>query len=147
MQDLCDLVCRPFLLTSMVLRRMSSASKTCALVRRRALQVDVCSVKLQLLTSPSLAFSQHSGRAGPVGWELSVQPAARNMLLWLLAILFWQGLQGPLPQMASVRLRLPAIFSGTSWRGACPCLAWLLTELPLNQHLLFAKVPMVTAVS
>ena len=149
----------------MVLRRMSSASKTCALVRRRALQVDVCSVKLQLLTSPSLAFSQHSGRAGPVGWELSVQPASRNMLLWLLAILFWQGLQGPLPQMASVRLRLSTelckaytavscrarSFSAVRRRHTSHCLASLLPELPIHRVAAdcgrppFAEVPAMIA--
>ena len=151
----------------MILRWVSVADKTCALVRRRALHVDVHSVKLHLLlTAPSIAPpSRHSGRAGPVGCELSVQPAARNMLLWLLAILFWRGLQGPLPQMALARLQLSAqpcraytaascrahSFSAARRRHTSHCLASLLHELPMHRVAAdcgrppFAEIPAMTA--
>ena len=166
MQELCDLVCRACVLTSMVLRWVSVADKTCVLVRCRALHVDVRCVKLQLLSPPSIAHSSwHSGRAGPVGCELSVQPAARNMLPWLLAMLFWRGLQGLLPQMPLARLQLSAwplraytaarcragSFSAVRRRHTSHCLASLLPELPIHRVAAdcgrppFAEVPAMIA--
>ena len=104
-----------------------------------------------------------------VSCRCSAQPASSlGSFTWqvgVLAMLFLRGLQGPLPQMGSVRLQPPVelckAYMAVSWRArnfsaarrrhASNCLASLLSELPIHQVAAdcgrppFAEVPAMTA--
>ena len=104
-----------------------------------------------------------------VSCRCSAQPASSlGSFTWqvgVLAMLFLRGLQGPLPQMGSVRLQPPVElckanmavswrarnFSAARRRHASNCLASLLSELPIHQFAAdcgrppFAEVPAMTA--